>query len=143
MTKSTKQTRTIELPELPKEVADALEHLKSRRSAEEILATVANPNDCWYPLNKYGKINDCSVEKLAIALFVGYTVANTPEENVREYYEGMFNSRVGPFSSGRIKTITEWNGEIRGIKRTLDILGITIPGVNAPAEETEEFGYDE
>jgi hypothetical protein len=60
----------------------------------------------------------------------GYTVKQTPEEKVREYYDSLRVDlrRARGFCAN---TVEEVSREISGITKTLDLLGISIEGINA------------
>ena len=65
-------------------------------------------------------LNDVPIETLASALINGYEVKNTPEENLREYYD---NFEKYPLEHA--------DSQVRhGIRAALNILGIKIEGVN-------------
>jgi hypothetical protein len=110
---------------LPKEVAEAIELQRGydhdwilfdiellseerHSSANKSLATIYR----YYKLNKRDYFS---------ALVNGYEVEQTPEENLREYYE-TFNA---PFAERFIES------EQHVIAKTLNILGIKIAGINA------------
>jgi hypothetical protein len=57
------------------------------------------------------------------ALICGYEVEQTPEDRLREYYERLDKRPLSETPPG-------WY-TARGVCNTLDILGITIAGVNA------------
>jgi len=94
---------------LPKEVAEAIERYRIRgASNKSIVSDVVNDfaDDSLISFD---------LDELLIALVNGYEVEKSPEEKVREYYEG--------FSIGTTSRIA--------IKQTLNLLGIKIKEVNA------------
>jgi hypothetical protein len=60
------------------------------------------------------------------ALVNGYTVEQTPEERVRVYYEGLRVTGHGVSGFANVRS----KDKMLGVRNTLDILGITINGVN-------------
>lgn len=74
----------------------------------------------------YVPFNDVPLETLVDALVNGYQVEKSTEEKVREFYESFVHHDDGEYCEG----------VAYGINQTLDLLGIDIPGVNAPDEET-------
>lgn len=55
----------------------------------------------------------------------------TPEEKVRAYYERCLASRDYADAGNRTHTATNFDGQAIGASITLDILGISVKGVNA------------
>jgi hypothetical protein len=111
---------------IPKDVAEAIEVYRGKGfSNASIIATActnvgvgAHAKSLVYYI--VGETD--SSDKLMSALVNGYTVEQTPEEKVREYYEG--HCHRGTYDQ-------YVNGALDGIKGTLDLLGIQIEGVNA------------
>jgi hypothetical protein len=69
-------------------------------------------------------VNELSNDDFIAALYVGYEVEQTPEEKVREYFE-----RSKPV--GHHCEMQPGDFKVMAIKHTLNLLGITIEGVNA------------
>lgn len=80
---------------------------------------------------KYAPMQTLDIEDLAKALIVGYTVEKSPEDKVREYYNRCRANRVEAEVNGRTHRATHWDGQAIGASITLDILGISVKGVNA------------
>ncbi|WP_253294939.1 hypothetical protein [Bacillus atrophaeus] len=74
---------------------------------------------------------DLGIITLAASLINGYEVEKTPEEKVREYFEGVRNSRDERYLAGDIEGKRFHAGALVGICNTLGLLGIKIEGVNA------------
>ncbi|MFD2704704.1 hypothetical protein [Salibacterium lacus] len=125
-------TKTIELPEIPKEVAEQIELLRERSDVSEREMALEVPEWNFIIRNYIGKAEP-NATKYYRAIVNGYNTEKSPKEQLREYYD---NLPVGVHAVvGNIKR--------QGVRDTLDILGITIPGVNAPAEETGECEDDD
>jgi hypothetical protein len=113
---------------LPKDIVDAIENLKTKGwDASGILIQVAqsvyNEKDFatlhLYVWEEYSEINEKFL-LLTKALLNGYTVAKSPGQKVREFYEAFAESD---------DSLDQ--GVSYGITRTLDMLGIKIAGINA------------
>lgn len=78
-------------------------------------------------------LNELHASELARALYIGYEVEQTPEDRLHEYYMHIekMKSKYGLFSEERMRYLSE---EV-GMRKTLDILGITIEGINAKEDE--------
>lgn len=125
---------------LPKEVADSIEYLKEIGWSELMLfdcrnfLTEANkpiepPITCAGKIAKYlsNDVNS-NLPLYMSALVNGYTVEQTPEEKVREYYDSndwTGDEELVPTERQRML------GRRQGVRRTLDLLEIKIEGVNA------------
>ncbi|ARV43483.1 hypothetical protein BCV50_00035 [Bacillus subtilis] len=115
-------------PTITKEQADALLHLYSAEwTKSDILEYHATGE--W--LERCYSLNDLDIMTLAAALVNGYEVEKTPEEKVREYFEGVRNSRDERYLAGDIEGKRFHGGALIGIYNTLELLGIKIEGVNA------------
>jgi hypothetical protein len=112
-------------PTLTKAQAYAMEALLKTIESGDIqtLSTKAKAVD--YKLRSIGFVGDriaansISHDDFILALYNGYEVEQTPEEKVREYY-GKLNQHHD----------CDWR-EAMHIKKTLNLLGIKIEGVNA------------
>ncbi|MBU5262017.1 hypothetical protein KQI43_04315 [Bacillus atrophaeus] len=122
-------------PVLTKKQADAIKKLRElhKWTDEDILIEWAlvvsekeeNTTEEFMPLLDLGIIT------LAASLINGYEVEKTPEEKVREYFEGVRNSRDERYLAGDIEGKRFHAGALVGICNTLGLLGIKIEGVNA------------
>ncbi|MED0870398.1 hypothetical protein P4T23_15465 [Bacillus spizizenii] len=74
-----------------------------------------------------GKLKDLDIMTLAAALVNGYEIEKTPEEKVREFYDGF----KGDPQKYPAETHSRCKTSQRVIKCTLNLLGIEIKGVNA------------
>jgi len=124
---------------LPREVAEAIE--RTRCWNLELIRS----NSFNTPESDYGIIDrwimrqyddkDDGIKMYFSALVNGYTVEKTPEEKVREYYEGLYetarNARENGGHYGGF-SYEEMHRASLTIKTTLDLLGVKITGVNAP-----------
>lgn len=125
---------------LPKEVADAIERLRDigitpfgianrldRRSplGETGLAEYLKVVSDWKNENGWDRAN-----VIMSALVNGYTIEKSPEEKVREYYNELINrsTRSLALHDNELSRVQEF-GAI-AVKCTLNLLGITIEGVN-------------
>ena len=72
--------------------------------------------------DNYKYLNELSLEDMAIALYVGYEVEETPEEKIKEHYDVFTNKEQ--FLDVFI------NGYELGVKNTLYELGVEIEGIN-------------
>ncbi len=108
-----------------REVADAIEYIKTLNSINEILINHAIADDAW--IRKAEAVNDLSIGELATALIVGYEVEKTPHEKIAVIYKRHYpKSRDGSDSTQKYFS----KGYVKGIKFTLEKLGITVKGVN-------------
>lgn len=104
-----------------REVADAIEYIKTLNSINEILINHAIADDAW--IRKAEAVNNLSIGELATVLIVGYEVEMTPHEIINSRYNTSQQDWVNNkhFHS---------KGFAEGIEFTLNTLGITIEGVN-------------
>jgi hypothetical protein len=78
-------------------------------------------------------IDSLSLDELARSLYVGYEVEKTQEEKeaeIRERYDDLKSIYRIYMGNERFEEATELIGRQRGIRDTLDMLGIKIEGVN-------------
>lgn len=117
---------TNEIATLPAEVAAAIEALRNAEYTDYGIVTLsAEPRTSQHGivLEKWTKIQPGENPQLLLdALVNGYQVEATPEQKVREYYE-----KAGQ----QAQCDSCFKSEYRAIRRTLDLLGIQIEGVNA------------
>lgn len=117
---------------LPREVAEAIEYAKDvHGSLTNLLDDVFNCEGSGNrSMEKLAEHFAGDELKLMTALVNGYEVAEfTPEEKVREYYEG--ERDIARDCGYTVTTILRADGATSGIRKTLDLLGIKIEGVNA------------
>jgi hypothetical protein len=114
---------------LPREVAQSIEAIIGRGGEDKDIIA--------YAMDRFA-IEDASVifryaqenfNDLMSALVNGYTIEQTPEEKVREYYEGLIDTSTDVRNYSADRELARY--EISGVKQTLDLLGIPIEGINA------------
>jgi len=117
---------------LPKEVAEAIEGL--RRLGKSNCDIISSVIGRIYGKNSkvvrdYAECSNDNFEDILSALVNGYEIERTPEEKLREYYEGLKSSEdsleIAGYSGSQFRQ--GW----QSVENTLDILGITIEGINA------------
>ena len=111
-----------------REVADAIEYIKTLNSINEILINHAIADDAW--IRKAEAVNNLSIGELATALIVGYEVEMTPHEEIAKEYKYAEQEKDACFDASDENLAYENQGIMSGIKFTLNKLGITIEGVN-------------
>jgi hypothetical protein len=106
---------------LPREVAEAINNLleSGGERAGIIEYHAKNPNG-W--AGECKPLNGLDLDTLIQALYYGYEIEKSPEDKVREYYEGY--ETCTPELAGMYAGIRE------GVRQTLNLLGIKIEGVN-------------
>jgi DNA integrity scanning protein DisA with diadenylate cyclase activity len=72
---------------------------------------------------------DGNHDELMEALICGYEVEKSPEEKVADYYGGLTDVWNEPSTDQETRELAGY--EATGIIKTLDLLGVTIAGVNA------------
>lgn len=126
-------TKTIKLPEIPREVSEAIEELRGFGYSNRTI--VKHVHDAVFETTPAGIIKGYAVQddrvynEFLVAILHGYTVEKTPEEKVREFYEYFaVDASCSPEDAACAHAIAS----------TLDLLDIKIPGVNVPdAEEAD------
>lgn len=112
----------MEKVKLPQEVAKAIESY-SEWGKETLFQEIVGLNRIHPETKQVELLNDYFIKTgwlfLAEALVNGYEVEQTPEEKVREYYRSQFDEATAYA-----------RGVCLGIKETLDLFNIKIPGVN-------------
>ncbi|MED3832994.1 hypothetical protein [Peribacillus frigoritolerans] len=116
----------VSKPILTKNQAKVIDLAIRNNDAVKVIKAATNDKPGWYT-GKYVPLNDLPFETLVNALVNGYRVELTPEQKVHEFYES-YADGDGEFN----------DGVAYGIKQTLDLLGTTIEGVNAPDEDALE-----
>lgn len=122
MTDQTKVARVT----LPREVAEALDSLRRQGGGNyEIVAAFIKRRKEIPEIKTLAdafELNKISFDDILNALVNGYEIEKSPEDKVREYYEFVRRSIRDDYSDGILD----------GIEKTLDLLEIKVPGVNAP-----------
>lgn len=108
---------------LTKEQAEAIENIKEVYSDYTfIIKSHVEDSDGWF--GKSEPLNDLNLDSLIRALYIGYEVEQTREEKlVQEYWQH------------KQKDVTAWGYYADGIKAAIDILDITIEGINGDSDE--------
>ena len=113
---------------LPKEVAEAIERERSSGFSEQQILTFP-----WadylegsdrFVIQVYRRVN---FDNLVRALYNGYEVEKTPEDNLREYY-GRIKDDIDRYDYGT--SLIEAEAKRCAVNVVLRILGITIEGIN-------------
>lgn len=71
-------------------------------------------------------LNDLSLDTLIRALYIGYTIEQTVEEQLLELYEEAYNH-----AKTSHETQDWWSGRMDGISTSLNIIGMKVKGINA------------
>lgn len=114
---------------IPKDVAEAIEKLREVVSDFEIVAIAVKgtvTNYMRYECEAVCKYAEDYADTLLQALVNGYEIEATPEDRIREYYRGHEPHAL-------LDTPEKFHvnlGRRGGVRKTLNILGITIEGVN-------------
>lgn len=130
----------IERVTLPREVADAIELMRDQGATNFGImrrahgATSSVPDLTIWRWAFYGDGKGSS-NKLMSALINGYEVEKTPEERVRRYYDRLYEQGKASIDRKEYKKAIEWGEKRTVVVETLDLLGITIEGVNASKSE--------
>jgi hypothetical protein len=111
---------------LPREVAEALDSLRGKGYSNfTILSYVINEKYIAHlpeiaTIVKAYERDNFSFDTLLNALVNGYEIEKSPEDKVREYYRSLWSEN-------------RYDKPQLAIRKTLNLLGIKVPGVNAPA----------
>jgi len=109
-----------------KEVAKAIEYVKREGYDFNTILRV-HINRGWHTTFSTPLLHELSSEQLATALIVGYEVEMTPHEQIATIY----NHHYSKFHHVEHKAEKYFSkGYVKGIRFTLEKLGITIEGVN-------------
>lgn len=106
---------------IPKDVAEAIEHVRNAGYTNFTLINIETLRKSFpeqHEILNYYNGTEERLNNYLLALVNGYTVKQTPEDKVREYYDGQDRGSV----PGHNRAV--------GIKTTLDLLGIKIEGIN-------------
>lgn len=117
---------------LPKEVAEAIDRLRaSGKSNMQIVADTlcgsVYPETDNFIIRKFLQKDGLNDQLILSALVNGYTIARTPEERIRDYYDEimkLWEKNDDVFQQGY------YEGSYDAINTVLGILSITIEGVN-------------
>lgn len=116
---------------VPKEVAEAIEGLRDQGTTISNIFRMVEHGvfvEEVHPITKHFR-ND--LDELMRALVIGYQVEQTPEEKLREYYDNIKRLSEKAHAEADHDYESEMLSEMLGIKTTVDILGISIEGINA------------
>ncbi|XAG96631.1 hypothetical protein U9I19_000220 [Bacillus phage KKP_4049] len=116
------------------EQAKAIEFLRGAYTDGEIMAMYVE-DTLGYIEMRHGRDVGCLYNLdalgLATALINGYEVEKTPEEQIKEYHEEALKCHRESKYEWDVESMQYHSGRIDGVRKTLDILGIKIEGVNA------------
>ncbi len=117
---------------LPKEVAEAITLLRELWWSNVRIACALNDGHAIEgssvgKLRKFAYVDGDNEDLILFALVNGYEIERTPEERLREYYGHHADKCRGIIGVERLEHVLK----ATAIKHTLDILGITIEGINA------------
>lgn len=139
---------------LPRDVAEAIGELKSNGWKKHSIVVATFDGESYFDnsfqeeidiLRRYFTLNETREPLLLSALVNGYEIEKSPEEleaerkeELREYYESLYEEREKLTSRefGFTDKYTFGSGVLFGIEKTLNLLGITIEGIN-DKEESE------
>ncbi|WP_142385078.1 hypothetical protein [Cytobacillus massiliigabonensis] len=93
-----------------------------------LLHTYCNPKFIGWT-QKYNAFYKVDLETLMSALVNGYEIEKTPEEKIRDYYYGLKGTECSLELRGQ--SGSQFRQGWQSVRETLDILGITIEGINA------------
>ena len=113
---------------ISKKVADAIEKARKGYGDRQILEVAFDPNNSWETVGAK-PLNDVDPMLLAKALVNGYEVERTPHDQLREYFE-INTAWIEDPGSYEPTERQRFLGRNQGVLRTLNILGITVEGVN-------------
>lgn len=112
--------------EVTKEQADAFEIALEDRGAERLLLLHARTDQPWG--DEYQPLNDLSMTEMASMVTNGYTIAKSPEELIREYYDNLIHDNWdNPRDSMEYQRAS---ASMSATVFVLNTLGIKVPGVN-------------
>ncbi|MFD2704705.1 hypothetical protein [Salibacterium lacus] len=136
-------TKTIELPELTRKEAELVEELRQCYGNDfRMICRLADFKTGEYDRYnllrrsmRWSELCEEDGDRITAAITNGYTIEKSPEDKLREYYGDLVRKEIALERAGN--SGSQFRQGYMSVESTLDILGITIPGVNAPAE-TEE-----
>jgi hypothetical protein len=112
----------VKKPILPYKVAQAIKNIKSRRDGRRTLfnypaiANHAAKSEDYNAINVYINQNEDNFDNYFKALLHGFEVEKSPKEKVKERYKYYVSQNL--------------HVSANALKETVDLLGITIEGVN-------------
>ncbi|MEI2356118.1 hypothetical protein [Mesobacillus zeae] len=113
---------------VPAEVAEALGlYVGATKSKTEAFMSIRNDGDIYKQSSVIRSYFKSNIDGILEALVNGYTVEQTPEEKVREYWSKLMSDRYNVNDEHHLDKLS---AEIHGIIKTLNLLGIKIEGVN-------------
>lgn len=115
-------------PVLPKDVADEIERMRYNGEVTEFIVCCAFPGYCNDIIHGYAKDH---FDEFLAALINGYTIAKSPEDHVYDYIARLKELEKEAHEKADHDSESEFLSERHGAEMTLNILGITIEGVNA------------
>jgi hypothetical protein len=109
---------------LPREVAEAIEEAKEQYESNTAIFDDARSGilETLYYHFEY------NFDELMSALVNGYEIEKSPEDKVREYYEGLIETKQDLSNDDYTRELAAY--EASGVSKTLNLLGIKIEGVN-------------
>lgn len=113
---------------LPRDVAEAIEYFREKGHTDAYIVSrsvVGGVGGYELSLVNFDK------DVLMSALVNGYTVEQTPEEKVREYFEKCQRNWLLADEQENTDAAEFLNGQLLAISQTLGLLGISIEGINA------------
>lgn len=115
---------------LPREVAEAIEYFRKKGYSNSRIMNIALTGGVG--AEEITLVGFEDKDTLMSALVNGYEIEKSPEDKVREYYDSVLNRLYTEgLDDQERRSVLE--SEACGILRTLDLLEIKIPGVNADA----------
>lgn len=127
---------------LPKEVAEAIEEIRSEGFTDYAIVTTTDafsPTPPCYPEQASEELASWTRggnhDLLLSALVNGYEVEQSPEEELREYYEGLVRCEEECRNVGKYPVADEYYSRRIGVITTLNKLGIEIEGINDKKED--------
>lgn len=106
---------------LPRDVSESIERLRSKGHTDAHIVHDIERGISSEVLNEYF-YDKASPDDLMRALVIGYEVERTSEERLRDYYDFLVKAPYGSLNNSYQKAMV--------VKETLDILGITVEGIN-------------
>lgn len=116
--------------ELTAEQAQALEHAKTVHTFEHIMWKLTDGGFDHYD-KKCNALDVLGAETVATALIVGYTIKQTPEEQIAELYKESRERILKLDGNNEIEAIEYEQGFQEGVHVTLETFGINVTGINA------------
>ncbi|XAG96154.1 hypothetical protein U7128_000218 [Bacillus phage KKP_4050] len=117
------------------EQARSIEFLRGVGYSDEKIMSMYVDDALGYIEMQHGRSVGCLYDldalRFATALVNGYEVEKTPEEQIKEYHEEALKCHRESKYEWDVESMQYHSGRIDGVRKTLDILGIKIEGVNA------------